>query len=216
MSWPCNTPALLCSAGVFHFNNRERMSFDFSDMGGFTDSVYDYLMDLVDELRGYKTLSVKDWIDHWRDLSTYENALGTMQPITDFRSFILSLPKPDFEQATAADALSAKQGEHAPMDNPIMWENIEQTLGLLNADGKQLQADALLDKNGAPSELLKRAIDAGKVPALFTLENWEGADKDDLQSVLRALPESTRQQILNRQQLLATLGRGERVQETTR
>ena len=82
---------------------------------------------------------------------------------------------------------------------------------LTHSDVK-LRADVLLEDSGEPTALYQAIIDAGQhaVDAVFRTENWEGASKAELRSVLNALPDELREAIPNRQTLLANASRNDR------
>ena len=79
---------------------------------------------------------------------------------------------------------------------------------LVNSSAK-LRADVLLDDAGEPTALYQAIINAGQdaVNAMFRGENWEGADKKELTDVLNALPDALRDEIPNKQALLANTSR---------
>lgn len=121
----------------------------------------------------------------------------------DFKAFAKTLPVAGSNPT--AHSLQEKQGDYAPIDNPYTWLQFPEILARMHQNGNRLQAGGLLDEEGKPNALLERAISCESTHALFTEENWRGASKQELKTVLNALPDAVREQIPNRHQLLATL-----------
>ena len=128
--------------------------------------------------------------------------------LTIVENKLATMPGPDMSQPDAMSALSVQQGNYRAMDNPTVWWNLDETVAAFNAAGMYLRSQMLLTPEGEPSEILERAIGCGGARHLFRYENWEGASRSELQSVLAVLPEETF--IPNRAQLTATIGREER------
>lgn len=170
---------------------------------------------LLEKLKKHKH-NAPELQDDWQDivkLLPVLRYLGDDIPhkIAGFESFMETLPTVDVSQNTVLEALTVKQGDHAAMDNPLTWHRLDETVARMNANGLYLKAEDLLEADGAtPSPILKRAMDSGRVPEIFTAGNWVGLPKRELQTVLDALPEPVQQTIPNRQQLLLAVEREER------
>ena len=148
---------------------------------------------------------LRDMAERWPAIERSYANTATLEVV---EALIADMPRPDVTQADAVAALMVRQGNYRAIDNPLVWRELDATMATLNNAGLQLQAAELLTADGKPSELLERAIGCGRVRHLFSYDNWEGASKADLQSVLRVLPEDIF--IPNRTQLLSTIGREER------
>lgn len=81
----------------------------------------------------------------------------------------------------------------------------EAVIPALNKRDIRIQAEALLDNNGQPNEVLQNVIRQNTCGALFQHENWRGAGADSARAVLYALPDTTRQRLGNTYQLLTRL-----------
>jgi hypothetical protein len=75
----------------------------------------------------------------------------------------------------------------------------------LNSRGIQLRGDYLLDEQQKPKEALRTLIALDNCPALFGLENWQGATSSELQQTLKAIPPEQRSHIGNRHLLAQQL-----------
>lgn len=175
--------------------------------------------EIIDTCKNPRNHTPEQWNTAYKNLgliksSGAESVFFEEGEIDAFKAFIEALPtEPDFTQPTALAALTAKHGEYAAIDNPIMWQHFGSVLNGLNEAGMQLQKGDLVDASGAPSAIMERAIHMGQTGTLFTVENWEGASKADLQATLRALPETALDNIGNRHQLLNTVGRDARTSQ---
>lgn len=171
---------------------------------------------LIDTCKNPRNHTPEEWNTAFKNLGLMrscgtETVFFKAGELDAFEAFIHGLPtEPDLTQPTALAALTAKSGEYAPIDNPIVWQHFGSVLNGLNEADLQLQKDALVGSDGKPSALLTRALHMGQTGALFSYENWEGASKVDLQDTLRALPETAREDLGNRHQLLNAIGRDER------
>lgn len=181
-----------------------------ADIGGGYAHFQLTLLDFLGEMEGFEAKTPEEWYELAQGVETYDNAIQGDEVVMRFKAFIATLPMTDMNQPTAYEALTAKQGDHAPIDNPTVWKTIEKTVAAMNKQGMQLHADSLLNEDGTPNELLQRAINLGKAAAFFTRENWLGASKADLQAVLRTLPPKTLKSVTNHQQLLIALERQNR------
>lgn len=118
-----------------------------------------------------------------------------------FLDFLETLPLPDLDQPW--EALLVKQGEYAPIDNPLIWQQFDRIVAAANEHGSYLRGPALLTADGTASVVLQRAIECEKVNELFIPENWVGATPAELNKVLRAIPPEIKETIPNLHTLIA-------------
>lgn len=129
------------------------------------------------------------------------------------QTFLDTLPALDLSQPLSPDQLTAKQGDYSALDNPATWLEFPAVLANLNANGHYLNSTALLEADGkTPGPILQRAVEMGKTDALFTSENWMGADRSDFLAVVHAMP-AEKQTIPNRQQLQIAIDRNTRAEQ---
>lgn len=124
-----------------------------------------------------------------------------------FQSLIESMPRLDANAPLTLESLNEKEANGlSPADNPLTWQHFHETIAAQNANGFRLQTNDLLEE-GQPNDLFKQIIQAGKAPALFTENNWAGANKHEFHAVLRALPPRIRAALPNLHSLTTAVDR---------
>ena len=150
--------------------------------------------------------------NEWREILVRQNAILNMAGnarellkinLDALRAHIDGLP----DLGEAPDVID----DRFRMEKCQRWCHLEDNIPTLNEAGQQFQKAELLEGDGSYTPLLKQALVLGKASALFTQENWEGASLRELKDTLQALPENIYEGLGNRHQLLASIGRDERV-----
>lgn len=87
---------------------------------------------------------------------------------------------------------------------------LKAAVAALNNQGQFFQKSALLTTSGKPTPLMALASHSNQVDAFFTHSNWENGDAGSLSLAYQAVPETSRWQIENYQQLSLALRNQER------
>ena len=142
-------------------------------------------------------------------LETLMRANGNfvLSSMDNYQAVLSGIPTADVTQPLTWEMLNVV-GENGftALDHPETWRNLDRVIATLNKNGQRTGASCLVE-DGKPAPILERAMARGKLPVLFTEDNWRGATHDELKSVIKAIPEEARSKIPNLHTLTAQVRR---------